>query len=450
MIHRSTTRIHFDDMDHIRNSFKLKKHELCLTFVVSSIIVAKVVPQMTTPICLIAAGVLQVMDPVLANGSMVAQILDWRFSQRSVKKVGSKAENDDDEITSEKLGKGTRVDFKAIPGIVNEVLHSSLADLCAEKIMKGTLKSSFPESTNKYIVYTVLNAFIFGFLPGFILPSRLFNLFAAIVVVLLINHYYYELKDRRRASKNSEPMTPTVSNMKHESMDPVFTNKTKKKTRTAQSAKKNRNDHVGDCGTLELAIIRGNFAEKGESDFYRKINPYIVVNYPYVSKEKVFMCNSQHTRTYPRAGANCMCVDEVIRIHLETNAFEIEFQVYDQDDMDSTDVTHDELLYWKKMDIREWIANKRFEGDIFLHDSRGERKDSIQVNAKIKYPLAGKESPNPAPTEQTGAAAPKELFSAADRKRIFKILEAGNEVSLNTLNVVCCSWYSQRVNVFRK
>jgi hypothetical protein len=427
MVNISTNRIQFDDMDHIRNSFKLKKHELCLILILSTIISTKLFANFTVAICFISAALVQIIDPKLANRSYIASVLDWRYSKKIEKLVGG---NTMKTVISEKLGSASKAEFDALPSIVDNALHSSLADLLSEYLMKRTLKSSFPQHVNKFLVYMVMNSIIFGLIPSVLVPVRILNLYAGVVVVLLINHYYYELKENRKLRK-FEPTTATVTEAKHESMDPLHATKIKKKTRIARSAKHNRaNNHVSVCGTLELTIIRGNFNEKGESDFYRKINPYIVVNYPYV-KGKAFVCNSQHTKTYARSGANCMCVDEVIRIHLEKNAFEIEFQVYDQDDIDSGDVTHDELLYWKKIDIREWIANKRFEGDIVLQDSRGDRKDTIQVNAKIKYPLGGQEltlhtddfSAHMHPQLDT-----KELFSAADRKRIFKILEAGNEV----------------------
>jgi hypothetical protein len=437
MINKVTNRIMFDDMDHIRNSFKLKKHQLVLLFVVSSIICVKFFGNFSPAICIVSAGVVQLIDRKLANHSYLASFLDWKFSKKSVNPSAKMTD-------SEKLGKYPTSEYEtAIPSIVDNVLHNSLADLLNVNLMKRVLKSSFPDHTNKFIIYLVINAILFG-LPGVFLPARLFNLYGGIVVVLLINHYYYELKDHRKSIK-FEPMTLTITEAKHESMHPSHTAKTKKKMQISQSAKFNRkNDLVSDCGTLELTIIRGNFGEKGESEFYRKINPYIVVNYPYVNEGRAFVCNSQHTKTYARAGATCMCSDEVIRIHLEKNAFEIEFQVYDKDDVDSTDVTHDELLYWKRIDIREWIANKRFEGDIVLQDSRGNSKDSIQVNAKIKYPINnainGKQVKSlideEIAREQASGSHKKVLFTVADRKRIFKILEEENEVGLSTIDIL--------------
>jgi hypothetical protein len=55
-----------------------------------------------------------------------------------------------------------------------------------------------------------------------------------------------------------------------------------------------------------------------------------------------------------------------IEIHLQSNVHELLLEVFDRDDVEATDIIHDEFMCSVKVDIREWIANKRFEGELNL------------------------------------------------------------------------------------
>lgn len=153
-------------------------------------------------------------------------------------------------------------------------------------------------------------------------------------------------------------------------------------------------------GVLKLDIIRGEFAKTGENIFGSKANPYVVVYYPSLKDDdrgidRTYFSFHKGKPAY-KGGVN-PSFNWSISINLLRGHYMLGFEVLDKNDMRIA-LHRDRLLLHKEVDMREWIANKRFEKKIDLYDaydvpakltqSDGNvTVDGIQVAAKVTYTL---------------------------------------------------------------
>lgn len=140
-------------------------------------------------------------------------------------------------------------------------------------------------------------------------------------------------------------------------------------------------DTVNPQGIMSVKVVRADLRTKGKTPFQRSANPYAVVTYPTQHGNLV-----QYTDTKKGAGYSVMWSRGTCKFALEEDHHEIMIAIYDRIDTDSDDATLDELLCWtEKINFREWVANRRFEGDLPLYDLSGKLPDTIQLDVKIAY-----------------------------------------------------------------
>jgi hypothetical protein len=184
---------------------------------------------------------------------------------------------------------------------------------------------------------------------------------------------------------------------------------------TGYLAPKYENKDIGEHGVMNVNIMRADLVRHGKTQFQRRANPYVVASYRTEHGDMI-----QYTDTKKRGGSNVMWSHQTCRFSLEPNCHVIQFAVYDRIDVDSDDATCDELLCWTDaVEIKEWIANNRFEGNLPLYDrtDRPEDKigdktqskcgDRIQLDVKILY----RRGPSNAPRTPRGLGGHKGYFT---------------------------------------
>lgn len=91
-----------------------------------------------------------------------------------------------------------------------------------------------------------------------------------------------------------------------------------------------------------------------------------------------------------------------IRISLKKDLYELKIEVWDHHDASArSEHAWDRLLLEKDVDIKEWIANKRFDGSITMKDATNEydETDGIQLSVRVVYDV-GKVALNSTGSEQ--------------------------------------------------
>jgi hypothetical protein len=237
----------------------------------------------------------------------------------------------------------------------------------------------------------------------------------------------------------------------------------KERKLTGQLMPKYQDKDISSAGVMNVNIMRVELPTHGKSLFQRKANPYVIATYPTSAGDLV-----QYTDTKKSGGTNVMWSHQTCRFALEDNHHFIKFEVFDRIDVDSDDATCDELLCWtESVSIREWVANRRFEGWLPLYDASGKLPDQIQLDAKIQYrskdsgksssegpgspvkPGAiGSDTPRTprTPRSSQGQLNPEPLYTDHDRARIFK--QITNVVVAATGDVKRLNAVKEKVRVY--
>lgn len=150
---------------------------------------------------------------------------------------------------------------------------------------------------------------------------------------------------------------------------------------------------------LNLSIIRGEFNKLGSNVFGAKANPYVIVYYPKPIKPLSGTDDDdiQWEKGKPvyKGGISPSFNMNDLKIEIIKGQYTLLFEVLDKNDM-RVALNQDRLLLHKTVDIKEWIANKRYEGKVLLDDAYDmpatlinsdgvQTHDNIQVAAKIIY-----------------------------------------------------------------
>jgi len=128
-------------------------------------------------------------------------------------------------------------------------------------------------------------------------------------------------------------------------------------------------------GVLSVKLIRLNF--KGSVGLFgRKANPYVKATYGDAEKlSPTYVCDN-----------NAPLNDKALAFKV-TDVNSLIFEVFDRDTTDSSDNSSGVLMGRATVDIKEWVANGRFEGEQKLQNREGiDAGDSIQLAVKITYP----------------------------------------------------------------
>lgn len=190
------------------------------------------------------------------------------------------------------------------------------------------------------------------------------------------------------------------------------------------SKKKNRPEE-SQQGILSLNIIRGELHKMGENIFGGKANPYVAVYYP--TPEDDFACiddDAVHNKGKPvyKGGTTPNFNMNDVEIPIRKGEYFLTFEVLDKNDMRVAE-NQDRLLLYAKVDIREWIANKRFEGMIHMKDAFGlstklvhsdgkVTNDWIQIAARVIY-KSDPNSPRLGLPNQDSIMRPGDMFAAS-------------------------------------
>jgi hypothetical protein len=130
-------------------------------------------------------------------------------------------------------------------------------------------------------------------------------------------------------------------------------------------------------GKLNINLIRGRLLKTGQTYFGQTVKPYVVFKY---NGEKVKVSD-----VASKLGTDFEWYLNDISISLVKDCNELIFEVYDKNDCTSKH-KGDILLLQKAENIREWIANKRFEDIVKMKDAHGEETDDhIQLSVKVIY-----------------------------------------------------------------
>lgn len=329
-IERTSGRIHFSGDD--RPTFQLERHWIYLLFFACTIttLIFIGMDSLYSSFALFCACIfLHLMDPMLLDISIFLPLFKNSYVQR-VQKL----------FTSKSAEYGHKLEDKTFVRAICILIHT----------------------------------FVLTFVPTMFLTQQVRLLF---FVVAFVAYFFFQI---RLALKQSKLKPKSSSRLSKRTI-------LSKKSDFIPSSINAKSSYVSPCGTVRIVLIRGDLKFKGESEFGRKVNPYVVVTYTYTKGNNVIV-ESQHSKTILRGGSTPLWND-VICVHLAVNAFNLLFEVYDQDDIDYLDPKHDRLLCWNRVDIREWLANRRFEGSIEMYDDGGKCAESIQLDVKVNYPKAG-------------------------------------------------------------
>lgn len=145
---------------------------------------------------------------------------------------------------------------------------------------------------------------------------------------------------------------------------------------------------------LNLSVIRGVLNKSGINAFGGKANPYVIVYYPYTPGTKDVVNPEYLYKSKPvYKGGNAPNFNwNDNKINIIEGKHDLLIEVVDKSDISNPD----RLLLYKEVDIKEWIADKRFEGELkmndaysseatFIHPDGKVTQDYVQIAAKITY-----------------------------------------------------------------
>jgi hypothetical protein len=161
-----------------------------------------------------------------------------------------------------------------------------------------------------------------------------------------------------------------------------------------QSAKLDREAMSKDV--MEIKVIRASLGTKGLTIFGTNTQPFVVVKYLRANRQTDLQTSKPVI--YPPVLDDAVTSDgdvfytktvttntrapeyhQSFEFLLRKGDLEIEFRVYDRVG------DHVRYLYGTTCDIRQWIANRRFESPVLLHDNMGRLlKDNLQITVKVK------------------------------------------------------------------
>jgi hypothetical protein len=143
---------------------------------------------------------------------------------------------------------------------------------------------------------------------------------------------------------------------------------------------------------LEIKVIRASLNSKGLTIFGTSTHPFVVVKYlrsklhadmDAIEPEPQDALHDEGEVFYTKTvtvNAHAPEFNQSFEFVLRKNDLEIEFKVYDRVG------EHVRYMYGATCDIREWIANRRFESPVILRDSLGRMTDdSLQIVAKVRF-----------------------------------------------------------------
>jgi hypothetical protein len=173
---------------------------------------------------------------------------------------------------------------------------------------------------------------------------------------------------------------------------------------------------------LEIKLIRASLESKGLTIFGTNTRPFVVIKYlrnrqpsfdeyvtgrtpldtSYELEHDSDLLYSSTVTHNPRAPE----FNQFFYFALRKNDLDIEFKVYDRIG------DHVSYLCGARCDIREWIANRRYETPIELRDSMGRPlPDNLQISAKVKFAKNTDDHPQSAVSSRSKGRSPRVLDS---------------------------------------